>query len=89
MGGKDTKLERTVALKLLLAHLLGNEEIRVRFEREAKAAAGLHDPNICPVHEIDEAEVQSFIYWLSKPSWDLRMDKTKEPRPICSIHLHR
>ena len=58
---EDTKLERTVALKFLPAHLLGNEEVRKRFEREAKAAAALHHPNICPVYEIDEVEGKSFI----------------------------
>ena len=34
----DTKLDRPVALKFLPAHLLGDEEVRKRFEREAKAA---------------------------------------------------
>ena len=34
---EDTKLERTVALKFLVPHLLGNEEVRKRFEREAQA----------------------------------------------------
>ena len=58
---EDTKLERSVALKFLPAHLLGNEDVRKRFEREAKAAAALHHPNICPVYEIDEAEGRSFI----------------------------
>ena len=58
---QDTKLDRWVALKFLPAHLLGNEDIRVRFEREAKAAAALNHPNICPVYEIDEADGKSFI----------------------------
>ena len=58
---EDTKLERPVALKFLPAHLLGNEEVRKRFEREAKAAAALHHPNICPVYEIDEVSGKSFI----------------------------
>ena len=35
---EDTKLDRPVALKFLPAHLLGDEEVRKRFEREAKAA---------------------------------------------------
>ncbi len=57
----DTKLERTVALKFLADHLLRDEEARKRFQREAKAAAALHHPNICPVHEIAEAEGETFI----------------------------
>ena len=58
---EDTKLDRLVALKFLPAHLLGDEDIRKRFEREAKAAAALNHPNICAVHEIDEADGKSFI----------------------------
>jgi serine/threonine protein kinase len=58
---EDTKLERTVALKFLATHLLNDEEAKERFLREAKAAAALHHPNICPVHEIDEADGKTFI----------------------------
>ena len=58
---EDSKLERPVALKLLPAHLLGNEDIRKRFEREAKASAALSHPNVCTVHEIDEAGGKTFL----------------------------
>ncbi len=57
----DIKLDRTVALKFLAAHLLADEEARKRFHREAKAAAALSQPNICRVHEIDEVEGRTFI----------------------------
>ena len=57
----DTKLERTVALKFLAVHLVSDEDIRKRFEREAKAAATLHHNNICTVFEIDEADGKTFI----------------------------
>ncbi len=56
---EDTKLERTVALKLLAPHLLEDEEARKRFHREAKAAAGLSHPNICTIHEIGEASLNT------------------------------
>jgi len=58
---EDTKLERTVALKFLAAHLLNDEEAKERFLREAKAAAALHHPNVCPVYEIDEADGKTFL----------------------------
>jgi serine/threonine protein kinase len=58
---EDTKLERTVALKFLAAHLLQDVDGRKRFEREAKAAAALNHPNICTVYEIDDVEGRTFI----------------------------
>ena len=57
----DSKLERTVALKFLAPSLVEDEESRRRFQREAKAAAALDHPNICTIHEIDEAEGQVFL----------------------------
>ena len=57
----DTKLDRPVALKFLAAHAIEDPEHKARFVREAKAAARLDHPNICPIYEIDEAEGQTFI----------------------------
>ena len=51
----DTKLDRTVAIKVLPAAALTNEGDRARFYREAKAAASLTHPNIAVVHAVDEA----------------------------------
>ncbi len=57
----DTKLQRLVALKFLPPQALDNEERKARFLQEAQAAAALNHPNICTIHEIDEADGQSFI----------------------------
>jgi serine/threonine protein kinase len=58
---EDTKLRRLVALKFLPREMLGNEEDRERFLREAQAAAALDHSNICTTYEIDEADGQTFI----------------------------
>jgi len=53
--GEDTKLHRTVAIKVLPAAALSSDDDRARFYREARAAASLSHPNIAVIHEIDEA----------------------------------
>jgi serine/threonine protein kinase/tetratricopeptide (TPR) repeat protein len=58
---EDTKLRRTVALKFLSPQALGAKDEMARFVHEAQAAAALNHPNICTIHEIDEAEGQTFI----------------------------
>jgi eukaryotic-like serine/threonine-protein kinase len=49
--GWDTQLRRTVAVKVLHAHLHAREEIRRRFDREAHAVARLHHPYILDVYD--------------------------------------
>src|SRR4030095_3557988 len=49
---RDGRLGRDVAIKVLAAHLSANDEIRVRFEREAKTISSLNHPNICTLHDV-------------------------------------
>ena len=49
---RDTRLERTVAIKILPAHLSANPEAKQRFEREAKAISSLSHPNICHLYDV-------------------------------------
>jgi serine/threonine-protein kinase len=53
----DTQHDRVVAVKLLNAHLVDDDDFRRRFIREARAAARLREPHVIPIHaygEIDE-----------------------------------
>ena len=49
---KDTRLDRTVAIKVLPSHLSNDTGLRERFGREAKAVSQLNHPHICTLHDI-------------------------------------
>ncbi|MCM2316518.1 MAG: serine/threonine protein kinase, partial [Thermoanaerobaculia bacterium] len=58
----DLTLHRTVALKFLPPELTRDDDAKQRFLLEARAAARLDHPNICPVHEVGESDDgQTFI----------------------------
>jgi len=79
---EDLKLERTVALKFLKTQMLGNEQEKWRFVREAQAAAALDHPNICTVHEIDEAEGRTFIVMAYVEGQNLQEKIESGPLPL-------
>jgi Tol biopolymer transport system component len=49
---RDTRLERTVAVKVLPQHLSSSPEVRRRFEREAKTISQLSHPHICALYDV-------------------------------------
>ena len=51
---RDTRLERSVAIKVLPEELARNSQFKVRFEREAKAISQLNHPNICTLHDVGD-----------------------------------
>jgi eukaryotic-like serine/threonine-protein kinase len=53
---QDLKLKRPVAIKFLAPELTQDKEAKKRFIQEAQAASALDHPNICTIHEIDEAK---------------------------------
>ena len=50
--GRDTRLDRPVAVKVLTGALAADPEARQRFEEEARAIAALNDPHICTIHDV-------------------------------------
>src|SRR6266508_3045518 len=57
----DTKLQRSVALKILLSEVAVDRNRMNRFIQEAKAASALNHPNILTIYEIDESASLHFI----------------------------
>jgi serine/threonine protein kinase len=58
---RDTRLQRTVAIKILPSHLSSNPELRSRFEQEAKSISALQHPNICVVYDISSQRDVDFM----------------------------
>ena len=54
--GQDTRLGRPVALKFLLPHYSLDASAKVRFLREARAAAALDHPHLCTIYDVGESE---------------------------------
>jgi hypothetical protein len=57
----DSRLNRTVALKVITADAVADPERKRRFIREARAASALNHPNIVTIHDIDEAGGVDFL----------------------------
>jgi eukaryotic-like serine/threonine-protein kinase len=58
---RDTRLDRTVALKVLPPDLTNDPAARQRFEREARAVAALSHPHICPLFDIGQQDGTDFL----------------------------
>src|SRR5262245_10505938 len=58
---RDTRLHRTVAVKMLIGRTSGHPNTLERFYREARAASALNHPNICTVHDIGTSDGQPYL----------------------------
>ena len=58
---RDTRLGREVAIKVLPAGVAQNPDRLARFEREARAVAGLNHPNIVTLHSVEDEEGVRFL----------------------------
>jgi serine/threonine-protein kinase len=58
---RDTRLDRTVALKVLPAAYAAEPELRARFEREARAISALEHPHICTLHDVGEESGRAYL----------------------------
>jgi serine/threonine protein kinase/Flp pilus assembly protein TadD len=58
---EDSRLNRKVAIKFILARSTADEQAQKRLIREAQAAARLDHPNICAIHEVGQQDNISFI----------------------------
>jgi eukaryotic-like serine/threonine-protein kinase len=60
---RDTRLDRTVAIKILSASLAADPDLRHRFEREARAISSLNHPHICTLFDVGQQMASSTWCW--------------------------
>src|SRR3984893_10171675 len=53
---RDTRLDRTVAIKVLPEHLSSNPQLRERFDHEARGISSLSHPHICPLYDVGQQD---------------------------------
>jgi WD40 repeat protein len=78
---RDTRLDRTVAVKILPPHLSSNLDARQRFEREARAISSLNHPNICTLHDVGHQNGTDFLVMEYLEGETLADRLTKGPLP--------
>jgi serine/threonine protein kinase len=78
----DTRLGRSVAVKVLPAQFSADPERRARFEREAKTIAGLTHPHICTLYDVGESEGSTFLVMELLTGETLASRLEKGPLPL-------
>ena len=58
---RDTRLDRTVAIKVLPEHLSATDDLKQRFDREARAISSLNHPHICILYDIGEQDGVDYL----------------------------
>ena len=82
---RDTRLERTVAIKILPAHLAEDANRRQRFEREAKVISNLNHPNICTLYDVGHQGGVDFIVMEYLEGESLAERLAKGPLPVAHV----
>ena len=78
---RDTRLDRTVAIKVLPEHSATRPEVRERFEREARAVSALSHPHICTLYDVGRQDGIDFLVmeYLEGESLAQRLEKGPLP----------
>ncbi len=82
---RDTRLERTVAIKVLPAHSSSDPDRRERFDREARAISSLNHPHICILHDVGYQDGTSYLVMECLEGETLASRLSKGPLPIDQV----
>src|SRR5271156_277780 len=78
---RDTRLDRTVAIKILPASISADPVAKQRFGREAKTISGLNHPNICVLHDVGSQDGVDYLVmeWVEGETLAKRLEKGPLP----------
>jgi Tol biopolymer transport system component len=82
---RDTRLDRSVAIKVLPHEFAQNSQFRLRFDREAKTISQLDHPNICTLHDIGEHDGTSYLVMELLDGESLADRLAKGPLPLSDV----
>jgi len=78
----DARLNRTVAIKVLLPHVSDRPEVKARYEREAQTLASLSHPHICPVFDVGQQAGTDYLVMEYIDGQTLAQRLEKGPLPL-------
>jgi serine/threonine protein kinase len=86
---RDTRLRRTVAIKVASAAVNTDPQVRARFQREARAIAALNHPHICAIHDVVSLEGSELIVmeYLEGETLEQRLRRGPIPPQSCCRSL--
>lgn len=79
---RDTRLDRTVAIKVLPSEVAGDTDLRSRFEREARAVAALDHPHICGIYDVGSVDGTHYLVMPHLEGQTLAARLEKGPLPL-------
>jgi eukaryotic-like serine/threonine-protein kinase len=85
---RDTRLDRTVAVKVLPTHTIASEDGRHRFVREARAISQLQHPNICTLFDVGREGDTDFLVMELVDGESLQARLARGPLPLPDVLRH-
>jgi Tol biopolymer transport system component/tRNA A-37 threonylcarbamoyl transferase component Bud32 len=78
----DTRLDRTVAIKVLAEHMAADPDLRLRLEREAKAVSSLSHPHVCALYDVGHEDGVDYLVMEFLDGESMAQRLAKGPLPI-------
>src|SRR5664280_3722778 len=82
---RDTRLNRSVAVKILPSHLSKDPEAKQRFDREARTISSLNHPNICTLHDVGHQDGIDYLVMEHLEGQTLAERLSKGPLPLDQV----